>query len=94
MLKLLRCRRTDARKTAAKLNLMELFTFPSQAQAVVLRAAQRVLMQFERLKSSELIESLGGSLIDRPTLARHYQGVFVRESQVRPPEGSQLRSPT
>src|SRR4051794_634926 len=31
------------------------------------------------------MESFGSSLIDRPTLARYYQCVCVRESQVRPP---------
>jgi len=43
-----------------------------------------MLMQFARLKSSQPIEGFGTSVIDRPTLARHYQCVLVRESQVRP----------
>jgi hypothetical protein len=47
-----RCRRPGARKTAPKLSLMELFTFPWQARAVELRAARQVLMKFEPLKSS------------------------------------------
>src|SRR5438034_6714754 len=41
-----------------------------------------MLLQCARLKSSYPIESVGSSLIDRPTLARHYQCVCVRESQV------------
>ncbi len=36
-----------------------------------------------RLKSFYPINSVGSSLIDRPTLVRHYRCVFVRESEVR-----------
>jgi predicted RNase H-like nuclease len=43
-----------------------------------------MLMQFARLKSSQPIEGFGSSLIDRPTLARHYQCVSMRESHVSP----------
>ncbi len=43
-----------------------------------------MFMQFARLKSSQPIEGFGCLLIDRPTLACHYLGVIVRESQVRP----------
>jgi hypothetical protein len=39
-------------------------------------------MQFAWLKSSYPIEPFGSSPINRPILARHYQRVFVRESQV------------
>jgi hypothetical protein len=52
-------------------------------RAVELRAAQQMLMQFARLKSSQPIEEFGTSVIDRPTLARHHHCVLVRESQVR-----------
>jgi hypothetical protein len=75
--------RTDARKTAPRPSLMTLFKLPSQGRAVELRAAQQMLMQFARLKSSQPIEEFGTSVIDRPTLARHDQCVLVRESQVR-----------
>ncbi len=43
-----------------------------------------MLMQFARLKLSQPIEPFGSSLIDRPAWARHYQSVFVNESQVVP----------
>jgi hypothetical protein len=83
--KVLRRRRTEARKTTPKRNLMKLFKRLSQRRAVDLRAAQQTLRQFARLKSSQPIESLISSLIDRPTLARKNQSVFVRKSQVRLP---------
>jgi hypothetical protein len=47
---------------------MTLFKLLSQGRAVELRAAQQMLVQFARLKSSQPIESFGSSLIDRPTL--------------------------
>ena len=62
---------------------MKLFKLASQGRAVELRAAQQMLMQFARLKSSQPIEGFGTSVIDRPALARHYRCVLVRESQVR-----------
>jgi len=49
--KLLRCRRTDARKTASSPSLMKLFELPSQDLGIELRAAQQMLMQLARLKS-------------------------------------------
>src|SRR5262245_41968116 len=50
--RVLRCRRTDARKTAPRPSLMKLFKLLSQGRAVELRAAQQMLTQFARLKSS------------------------------------------
>jgi hypothetical protein len=52
MLLALRCRRTDARKTAPRPSLMKWFKLRSQDGAVELRAAPPMLMQFARLKSS------------------------------------------
>jgi hypothetical protein len=48
----LRCRRTEARKTALSESLMKLFKLLSQGRAVELRVAKQKLMQFARLKSS------------------------------------------
>jgi hypothetical protein len=73
-------RRTEHRFHAKPDDLVQT---PPQSRAVELRAAQQMLMQFARLKSSEPVESSESSLIDPPTLARHYQCVFARESQVR-----------
>ena len=72
------------RKTAPRPSLKKLLKLLSQGLAVELRAAQQMLMQFARLKSSYPIDSFGNSLFDRPTLARHYQCDFVRESQLGP----------
>src|SRR6516165_5276496 len=41
-----------------------------------------MLMQFARLKSSQPLEGLRSPVIDRPTVAHHYQCALVRESQV------------
>jgi hypothetical protein len=58
-IKQLRCRRTDARKSAPRPSLMKWFKLLSQGGAVELRAAQPMLMQFARLKSSQPIEGFG-----------------------------------
>jgi hypothetical protein len=47
-----RCRRIDARKTAPRPSLMKLFKLLAHGWAVELRAAQQMLTQVPRLKSS------------------------------------------
>jgi hypothetical protein len=70
----------------SKTSKMKPFKLPSQHRAVELRAAQLMLMRFTRLKSSQPIDGIGTSVIDRPTLARQYHRVLVRASLGRLPD--------